>query len=603
MFKIKRVYWPSFFMFVAVLLILVLSIDIYNYVLWFLSLSILFLLVLCFLNKQISFNPLTLLVAIFLSLLIVNMIFIRPVDNAEADYLIWLFAGGFLLCTYADEKFIKHSLYSLIGIFIFLSIWGLIQYISGDAYLIDMKHRANSIFITPNTFAASTNCILLPTIVVYLLGKSNKYLLFVLLIIFSALLVTQSRGGWIAFISGFAFVFILIKVLSIKIDRIRLKKLLAGLTMVFAIYNVFNLAEHERLNSDFSLDENMDLLVRNESIVSTMSLRFDLYNIAWQNIKQKPLVGYGFHTYQYFKSRDQKVFYKNSVTRFVHNDYLQLWMELGALGLILFISFFIAMVYLLVNLSRKVSDRERTVLLSIIAGLTSFYVHALVDFVFYVPFLLLMFSCSLGLFNQTVNKYFQCKNVTSFRFIRLNLLKSLTGLMIICLLSEPAIAQLAYDEAVRRTNRLDIEGALPLYELARRFAPYEPDYYWHEGAVLMNAVKSAKHKQSAMLADDLFAKGMAVSPFAANNRLARAELHRDYAYALDNPEDLSTVLTWNKDALYWKPNDPVIQTEYLKTLIIMGENKMANDLLDKYLLQNPGSQELHKIKENLQKNR
>ena len=600
-FEIKRAYWPSFFISVVVLLVLVLSIDIYNYVLWFLSISIIFLLSLYFINKQIIFNPLTFLVAIFISLLVFNMIFVRPVDNAEADYLIWLFAGGFLLFTYADEKFIRHTLYSLIGIFVLLSVWGLIQYITGAAYLINMGHRANGIFITPNTFAASINIILLPTIVLHLIGgKSSRYLFFPLLILFSALLVTQSRGGWVSFISSIIFISILIKALSIKLDRIRLKNIMVGLTMVFVTYSVINLTEYGRLNSDLSLNED---LIRSDSIVSTMSQRFKLYDIAWQQIKQKPLLGHGFHTYQYFKSREQQVAYINNVTRFAHNDYLQLWMETGVFGVVLFVMLFIVLVYLLVKLSNKVSDREKTMMLAVIAGLASFYVHALVDFVFYVPFLLLMFACSLGLFNQIVNKYFQRAYVInlSSRFIRFNLLKSLTGLIVIILLSQPAIAQIAYDKAVRMTHQLDIEGAFPFYELARRFAPYEPDYYWYEGAVLMNAVRSDQHKQSAKRADELFSKGMTVSSYAANNRLARAEIHRDYGHLLDNPEGLNVVLSWNEEALYWQPNDPVIRAEYLKTLMAMGEYDKANTLLDNYILQYPESKEIFEMNEILQK--
>jgi O-antigen ligase len=533
------------------------------------------------------------------------MIFIRPIYNAEADYLIWLFAGGFLLFTYADENFIRYTLYCLVGIFIALSIWGLIQYTTGYAYLISMGHRANSIFITPNTFAASINIILLPTIVLYLIGsKSSRYLFIPLLILFSALLVTQSRGGWVAFVSSIILISILIKFLSIKLGRIRLKKLTIGLTIVFVAYNVINLIEYDRFSSDYSINEDFKHLIRSDSIVSTMSQRYKLYGIAWQQIKQNPLLGHGFHTYQYYKSRDHQASYVGDVTRFAHNDYLQLWMETGVFGVVLFIMLFIVMVYFLITLFNKISNREKTIMLAIISGLTSFYVHALVDFVFYVPFLLLMFACGLGIFNQIVNKYYQPAYVIdlSCKFIRFNLQKSLIGVVIVCLLSQPAIAQLVYGEAVRRTQQLDINGAFPFYELARRFAPYESDYYWYEGAVLMNAVKSRQHKNSAKRADDLFSKGMAVSPYAANNRLARAELHRDYDYLLTNPEDLNVVLSWNEEALYWRPNDPVIRAEYLKTLMAMGEYDKASILLDSYILQSPESEVLFEFKESLQKN-
>ncbi len=604
MFEIKRAYWPSFFMFVVIVLALLLSIDIFNYMLWFLSVSILFFLSLYYINKQIKFNPLTFLVAMFILLLIVSMVFIRPVENAEANYLIWLFAGGFLLFTYANKKFIRHTFYSLIGIFALLSVWGLIQYTTGAAYLINMGHRANSIFVTPNTFAASINIILLPTIVLYLLYvKNSRLLLCSLLILFSALLVTQSRGGWIAFISSMILISILLKVLSVKFDRLRLKNIIIGLTIVFVAYSVTNHFEHNNLNSKKSINSEINYLIRSESLVSTMSQRLELYDIAWQRIKQKPLLGYGLHTYQYYKSQAHKGSSVTDITRYVHNDYLQLWMETGVAGLLLFIALFLVLLYLLLKLSNKVSDKEKLLMLAIITSVTSFYVHALVDFIFYTPFLLLIFACSLGLFNQIVNKYFNMKEISlSLRYIRLNLLKLLSGLIIIFILAQPAIAQLVYKEAIRRTDHLDIVGALPYFELARRFAPNEPEYYWYEGAIFMNAVKSSRHKPSAKFVDELFEKGMAVSPYDVKNRLARSELHRDYGDVLDKPEDLNTVLSWNEEALYWQPNDDVVRSEYLKTLMAMGNFNGANSLLERYIFQSPDSEKLREIKEILQNN-
>jgi O-antigen ligase len=588
---------------IAVLLILLLSIDIYNYVYWFLSVSIIFLLLIYFLDNRIDFNLLTILVIGFILLLILNMIFIRPVRNAEAEYLIWLFASGFILCTYADEIFVKYVFFTLIGIFLLLSIWGIIQYTTGAAYLIEMGHRANAIFITPNTFAASINMILLPAIVIYvLIDRNNKVLFSSLLILFFALLVTQSRGGWIAFTCSIIIIYILMRVLSIEYKNVRLKNLALGLTLIFTIYSGMSLIEYDKFKDKNSIRESISHLTRSDSASSVMLHRFELYDVAWRKIKQKPLLGYGLHTYQYYKSHDHKASYTTNVTRFAHNDYLQLWMETGVAGIILFIMLFIISIYFLVGLINKVSNREKIIMLAVIAGLLSFYVHALVDFVFYIPFVLLMFSCSFGLCNQIVNKYYKRTYVLNLSsiMIRFSFVKFLILSIVICLLSQPTIAQLAYDEAVRRIYRLDIDGALPLYEVARRFAPYEPDYYWYEGAVLMNAVKLEQHQLSAVRADELFAKGMIESPYAVNNRLARAELHRDYGHLLSTPESLNNILKWNEEALNWRPNDPVIRAEYYKTLIAMGDYNMVNFLLNDFILQFPDSKEVVEIKEILE---
>jgi O-antigen ligase len=600
MFEIKRAFMPSLFLCFAVLLVLLLSIDTYNYTYWFISISILFSLSLYLANKQIKFNPLSMLVALFILLLILNMEFVRPIKNAEANYLIWLFAGGFFLFTYAYEAFIKHICFSLTVIFVLLSIWGLFQYASGELYLFDMGHRANSIFVTPNTFAASINVILLPAIVFYLIGiKRYRFLFPSLLVMFSALLVTQSRGGWVAFLVSLVIIFVLIRVLDINIDRLKLKKIILGLSLIIVIYSISNLIENDRLINNISISHSTNHLIRSDSIISTMSHRFMLYDIAWQQIKLHPFLGQGFHTYQYFQKRDQIAPYIGSISRYPHNDYLQLWMEIGLLGVLVFISLFIASIYFILKLSKRLEPYELITMLALIVGLSSFYIHALVDFVFYVPFLLLIYGCSFGMLNQIINKYSNHVyevNLSS-KFINFNLFKSLVGLIVISFLSQPAIGQFTYSQAVKKSNLLIYEEAIPFFELARRFAPYEPDYYWYEGAILMNSVKLVQHAQSARRADKLFSKGMSASPYGANNRLARAELHRDYGGVLDKPENLAVILVWNEEALYWRPNDPVILSEYFKTLMAMGEYQKVRDFLANYILRNPDAKEVLEFKE------
>ena len=365
--------------------------------------------------------------------------------------------------------------------------------------------------------------------------------------------------------------------------------------IVFAGYSAIDLSSYDRINNKLLFDKEMGHAIRfygSDVFVSGMAARLQLFDIAWRQIKQKPITGLGLHTYKYIFSRDQKAPYINSQNRFVHNDYLQLWMEIGVPGVTLFIALFIVPVYLLFRLSDEAFAPDKTKMLAVIASLASMYAHALVDFIFYVPFLLLMLACGLGLFNQIVSKYYQnlfLINISN-RYLRFNLTKSLAAVISICLLSHPVIAQLAYAEAINRKNVLDFKGTLSYLEMARQFAPYESDYYWYEAALLMTAVKSEQDKASAKRADELFASGMAVNTYAAKNRLARAELHRDYGYLLSKPEDLNVVLSWNEEALYWSPNDPVLQIEYVKTLIAIGEYDRAKRLLADYIWQSPKPQ-------------
>jgi len=539
----------------------------------------------------------------FISLLILNMIFVRPAFNQDAGYLIGFFASSFLLFSFSSEKFIKQSVINLCVLFLLLSVWGLVQYLTGYGYLVNAGHRANALFFTPNTFSASINIIILPLITLYAFGRGYRHLLTVVLVLFAALLVTQSRGGWVAFISSMVVFSILIKILKINLDRMKIKRLIIGLGLVFIVYSIINLSEYNRMKNDLSVNDNIEHLIRSGSIVSTMSHRFKLYDIAWQQIKQAPFHGSGFHTYQYYQVRDQQPPFIGSVTRFAHNDYLQLWMETGIFGVALFVSIPLILISLLILIWKKISIPDKVVLLALLIGLVSFYVHALVDFLFYTPFLLMMYGCYLGYLNQLFNKYSQDSFFYTLELthvmIRPVVIKCLIGLVGVSYLSQPAIAQLAFDQANRDKKRLDIKSALTYYEVARRFAPYESPYYLHEADIWYHAAKATGEAEPAQRADKLYEQGVTANPYEVTNLFWRAMLHRAMPELLPHAVSQETVLSWFQYVLQWLPNDQQAQAEYVRTLLLMGEYEQARQLLGDYLVKNPGSYYLIKVRTEL----
>lgn len=588
-------------MLVAIVLVLMISI-INGYVFWWLSVSIIFLLALYFFDSRLSFNALTIAVFLFVLLLILNMVFIRPVNYQDASYLIAFFASSFILLSFANEKFIRRSLYILCGLFFLLALWGLLQYSTGFAYLINVGARANALFYTPNTFAACLNIILLPLIIFYLFRKGSNKLLLLISILFAALLVTQSRGAWVAFAVSILFVFILIRFLKFNTDVTRLKKLMLGLMLVFSTYSFIELVGFDRNKTDLNMTFKSEAgyLIRSDSIVSTMSHRFMLYDIAWQHIKEKPLLGEGLHTYQYFQVRDQHTPYIGNATRFTHNDYLQLWMETGIFGLILYISIPVIIISMLLLKWKAVRDTDRIIMLALITGLVSFYVQALVDFLFYTPFLLMMYGAFLGYLNQLFNQYPQgslnYKVVLPDTRVRPVVIKSLLGLLVVCYLSQPAIAQLAFDQANRDKKRLDIGAALAMYELARQFAPYESSYYLVEGNIWYHAAKATADSKSAQRADRLFEQGASANPYRVANLFWRAILHRDMPELLLTAVSQKAVLSWLEQVLHWLPHDQRAQAEYVRSLLQVGKYEKAAELLDQYLAQNPESYYLIQVK-------
>ncbi|WP_353413682.1 O-antigen ligase family protein [Arenicella sp. 4NH20-0111] len=67
---------------------------------------------------------------------------------------------------------------------------------------------------------------------------------------------------------------------------------------------------------------------------NTLNSRTQYWSLAWQAIMEKPLLGHGLGNFEYLGAKDS---FPNQKIFFVHNDYLQIWMELGVIWFFLFI--------------------------------------------------------------------------------------------------------------------------------------------------------------------------------------------------------------------------------------------------------------------------
>lgn len=603
----SRAIWPSFFVLVSLAFALAVSI-LNGYVFWFIALGFLLLVAIYCSTEPFKLHVLSLALAAFVVLLYLNYLFIRPVGNAEALYLPSFLLLGFLLTHLSCGKLVASISRLIILMTCGLALWGLLQYFLDWGYIIKLGNRANAVFYTPNSFAAAINIVLLPTIALYAAGKKHNVLFYCVLLLFFALLASGSRGGYVAFATSIVGISVLGRLVGLQLNTLNVKKLAGGMILVFVVFNItdyFDLhvtGKSHKLGRDYSISENIEELARSRGVVSSLSHRFMLYDIAWQEIKKNPLTGKGFHTFRYYQLRDQSGDAIGNATRFVHNDYLQLWFEVGILGLVLFCAFPLIILLSMLKYHSRLATDEKAGLLAIMGGLLTFHVHALVDFLIYVPYLLLIYGLLLGLAQRVICKQDErCISIGMHNpYIGKRTIRLLVLILLLYLWSLPAIAQLAYDEAIERTRKLDIEGAIPLYEMARRLAPYETGYYWFEGTIWMNAARSGDYKESAALADRLFKRGM-LNPFDVRNSLARAELHREFGYLLEQKAALTEIEKWNEQALYWRPNDPLARSEYLKTLMAMGKYQQVSNLLEEYLREMPDNDNLLQFKADLEK--
>lgn len=180
--------------------------------------------------------------------------------------------------------------------------------------------------VTANdTLLAVPSLFALPLLIYARRWKSQLVLLGAFLLFFSGLILTQSRGYWLAFLFG-AFLMLL------AVDR-RHKIRLVGL-------GVFGLAAVAAIGALFLSDYFfvvIDALVaRFASIGSSTSRDISLVNrlyesaAVWEWIKDNPILGHGMATKYYFYDI---TFRFTRVDFFIHNGYLSLWFKFGIWGL------------------------------------------------------------------------------------------------------------------------------------------------------------------------------------------------------------------------------------------------------------------------------
>ncbi len=607
----------ALFLFVPALIITLASSVIFSHRLLFLAVVLFTLLIALTGHRQLRWSKLAIAVSFFVINILISIFIFSPVYSPTALYYIYFFIAGFLISSTLQEHYLRHFIKVTIGIYLFLACWALVQFYTGDLYL--AGRRPNSIFTTPNTFAAAINLVLLPLISFYCFHKSGKFLFFILMLLTAALMVSFSRGGYVSFIIGFIIISVLAYSGFTADSWLKWKKIAAGLLILIILIPLGGLIKIT--NYTINLQSNLSgentvkpikqkLNVKKEILgPSSITDRIHYYEIATDLIKEQSLYGRGFLNYMYYYQRDKPEYYYG-VSRygaFTHNDYLQIWAETGLLGilsLLLIILFFYHKCLTLITSAEEKYETKVTAI-ALTSALTAYFAHAMVDFVMYPPILLLFFGAYVGYINRIglVNHKAPNKlpNITVVsRYIRPRLLKLLGSLLIIGWLSQPAVAEYFWESANKHSQMGQYDKALDKLTTAIKFAPYSSDLYFQAGRIMYTSAINTSNKEHAEEADALFQQGANISIYDYHNRYARALLHRDRPELLDDPASKEEILDWFSHALYWRPQQESIIIEYIKTLVKYDMLALAQKEVSTSLTYYPDSDELLAIEKEIQ---
>lgn len=333
--------------------------------------------------------PILLPITLFAILAIVSCVFsIYKHDSLYALLRLFAYIGlYYIVANELDHTTRKRILWLAVVMGGALSLYGLLQYfgICGHGWWMPERFLAAT-YRNHNHFAGYLELVIPVALVMITTGMarasvaSRSMLLAALVLMFAALLLTQSRGAWVSL--GCALLAMLYMTVSRDMSRARVMVaiVLVAVSAVSAAYFAGDLLS-SRIATVTAADEGDDV----------SGGRFKIWQGATGMIRERPLTGVGIGDFD-------KGFYRyrplgfNARAVYAHNEYLHMAAEMGLFAPLLMLWIFIAI------MREGLGKRERSpYAFGCAIGVLSLSLHGLVDFNFHIPANMILFTVWLGI--------------------------------------------------------------------------------------------------------------------------------------------------------------------------------------------------------------
>ncbi len=400
--------------------------------------------------------------------------------------------------------------------------------------------------------------------------------LWVCLIGVAVQLMSGSRGGYLSLSAGLAVLSIasLGVVRKVSPHRFWLSLMAVFLSGGLLTGGVLYFSSHSQLLSH-----------RIGSVADTQNMRLKLWKGAWEQAQLSPAVGTGAGTYLFYGRRFRPSDLRNDPI-YVHNDYLHLLAEYGAIGAIMLVLF------VLVHLGRGLSQirwmalerlahagRSQSTALALtlgaLAAVAALLVHSVLDFNFHIPANTLIMAFAFGLLAHAgVRTEQDRKERGSARLLALfsKILVPVLGVALLAMGVPRLRAERLTEKARRALNSEQFTLAMgyALEALSYRTDNPNPYYYlgWAQFQISRRQQSKFLRKIIARNAAETLGRGVELMP--QDTRLLVA-----YAHVLRRSGQYEKAERWYREALKWDPNSASIHARYGMMLLEMGRAEPA----------------------------
>mgnify|MGYP003681900109 CR=1 FL=1 len=461
---------------------------------------------------------------ILFTLVLVLSFFISKTKTVSLQEFIIFFSYILLFFLITDNLNKKADFDSFIHLFFIISflvsIYTIIQYYGIDPYLSDLYSLTST--IGQKNWISNYLAMIFPVMFSYFLleqTKKNKIIYFALLaVLYTTLMICQSRGIWISISLTLIFaIYIVIKSNLLKIFQEN-KKWLFLLLVTFLVITIIYSTDNPLNKSAITVPQRA--LSAFDAQDPSINTRLLIWKTTLEMIKDRPIFGLGIGTFkmnyleyqsEFLKDNPYYVKYSGKAGE-AHNEYLQMWAEIGIVSLGIFIGFILMFYSLIIDYLKKNDiEKEKIIVFGLVLGITCFLIHSLFTFPLHVPALGVTFFALLGLtvvYTRKINlvktdsdnrqKEFKLKNegikiaLTIFVLVFIIWVINLVAI-------KPYVAELYYFKGIRYYVDSNYREALPNLDYAAQLDPYN-------GRILHALGTTYYHLNNQSKAEDILQK-------------------------------------------------------------------------------------------------
>ena len=359
------------------------------------ALSSFFVLILLFekaLPSQLIHNPITLLLLLNLIVLFTSACFSELPIISFKYFLarLWFVISGYFIALYVFNKS-KENIIAYFAI-LTLSMSLIVSWITINHFIIGIdkftSYYISAPFFKEHTIYGGVLGFFVPVSIYLAYNSKNKihtiWWTYTSLLIFTAVLTSYTRAAWLGVLgSGFLFI---VHFLKIKLRYVIVSGVIAlGLVFTFQDLILMQLKKNSTTSSS-SLNEHFTSISNTKSDPSNAE-RVNRWHCAVEMFKERPILGWGIGTYTYVYAPFQQSQYRTIISTNrgdvgnVHSEYLGPLSEMGLIGFLSVLSFYLMVVYISLRTFYKnnLPNSLKWLNIALLCGLYTYWIHGFMN--------------------------------------------------------------------------------------------------------------------------------------------------------------------------------------------------------------------------------